>query len=119
MTNEEFKRDLLVRTLTKITKQLGLTISQLEVLKWELTKDQYGEFLRLLALGSAENEKLTLFDLSKKLNSFVAENQHLPLVEIEPFTYEGSLLQLRTIEFLTALKNDGIAVEKITQLLSE
>ncbi len=116
MTDDEFKNDLVVQALSKITKHLEMKISQVEVLLWGLTKEQYAEFLRIICFSQTPP---SMYTLSEKLNEYTAKNHNIPIKKIDVSDYNGSTLQKRTQQLLEALYNDGIARENIKKILSE
>ena len=76
MTGDEFKNDLVVQTLSTITKYLEMRISQVEVLLWGVTKEQYGEFLRIICFSKTLP---SMYSLSEKLNEYTAKNHNIPI----------------------------------------
>lgn len=116
MTDADFKNDLVVQALSKIAKHLEIKISQVELLLWGLTKEQYGEFLRMIC---SSKTLPSMYSLSEKLNEYTAKNHNIPIKKIDLSDYNDSTLHKRTQQLLEALYDDGIARENIKKILSE
>lgn len=115
MKDITFQNDLIIQALEKLTQQLNIKISQVELLSWELTRKQYGEFLQFIATAASIP---TVYSLASMLHSFTLENNNLPPTTLAEKNFSKSSLEERTVHLLAALQDDGIAKEKINRILA-
>lgn len=108
-----FTKDLIIKTLDVIADNLDLNIGYLELLRYDITKTQYTELIKLFMEADKEGRKLTLDEFARKF----AELRNLNKESYEPEITEG--LRSQTIGLLRGLRQDGIMVSQIDAMLPE
>lgn len=108
-----FTKDLIIKTLDVLCDAQSVKTGYLELLRYDITKAQYTELMRVFMEAAKAGRGITFEEVARKFGEIRGLNQEL----YEPVISE--ILRKQTADLLEGMRNDGILVNVINELLPE